>query len=341
MNQTWIFIELGIIVLLIAIIIWLFIFYKRKKEISGLNIGNKSNLKKEASRRKKESDILLKKIDKELQFQKKLLSDLSEGIYCNFEGIPKTYINLSRESNRELHSLICDMFHLVREEKILYLRIYKRLIGSDSFFIITEKGFGYAPYRDPEEFLLFEDIKELIKRNGYIEFRDYDDVINYYVEEDDLTYDWDRQEKLINLLNTFLTQYKSKLDIFLDAGFEALENKLIPILDDIIEEVGNYNEGWKKILNANYKYLSASEGKDIKNNIRDAIYDIIDVKNMLKDDKTGRIYCMSELLRAKIMLLDPKEDHIEIKKIIDTVAKTAKDSDVKDEANKLRRELQL
>lgn len=340
MNQTWIFIELGIIVLLLAIIIWLFIVYKRKKEISGLNNGNKNNLKKEDSRRKKESDILQKKIDKELQFQEKLLSDFSKDIYLNFEGSPKTYLNISKDTDSKLHSKLRDLFHLGREEKILYVRIYERTFGSDSFFILTEKGFGYAPRKNPKEFLLYEDINELIERNGYIELRNKNDEPNY-MKADDFTYDWDRQEKLINLLNTFLTQYKSNLEIFLDAGFEALENKLTPILLDIIEEVGNYNEGWRKVLNANYKYLLASEGEDIKNNIRDAIYDIIDVKNMLEDDKTGRIYCMSELLRAKIMLLDPKEDHIKVKKIIDTVAKTAKDSDVKDEANKLRRELQL
>ena len=336
MNNLWLYVALcAIFIIGILVIVIIRI------------LNNHPSSKSKMSYREKESKELKKKIDDKLKQHDSLLAKLKEELVNRYRDMPKTYTNLTRINNPELHFTLSEYFGLSREENILYCRRYTRTFGSDSFFIITEKGFGYAPYRKPEDFLLFEDVSELIKADDLNEImfiNNHDETV-FCVDADDFIYGCTSDE-LIKEINRFLSQYQSPLDIYLDAGFEALDRKLTPILSDIIDiiqHIGNYTERWEELflLQAGYKYVLAEDGVDVKHNAREAFDNITDIEKSWQDKKNSTIYCACELLRAKIMLLEEEADHMEIKKILDAVAGNAENPNIKDEANLIRRQLKL
>lgn len=346
MDYFWNFIELGILIILVIILILLIVNKKNninKIEESDILCHDKESRRREERRRReeikrreKESSILSSRIENQLQLQKKHLSDLENDLYLKFEGNSKTYTKFSRNDNPPLHSKLCDIFGLNKDEKILYCRRYGFAFASDNYFIITEKGVGFSSIGDILDFYYIE---ELIERGDKIEFRDNKEVLlELFV--DDCVYVTSKSEKLITSMNNFLKKYKSPLDIYHEAGFEALEKKLTPILPVLIEKIGNYHQGWKKVLRANYKFLLASEGEKCKNYSREALDDITDVEKMVDMNTEADIYYRCELLKVRIKMLN-HEDPIEIKKILDTIEGKSENPEIQDEAAELRRELIL
>lgn len=236
MNNLYIYIGGAvIIVLLIILVILLFIRIKGKNKSSGLSRTDRGVDNKEERRRKNVSNQISQNIKAQFEKQRKKLDSLRGRIKFEYENICKTEVVITKSSHPSYHSQLIRMFDLNKEDVILYCRRYEKVFGSDSFFIITENGIGYAPNREVLPMCAFDEIREFNVLYGYVEvvFKDGETGL---IDSEHFTYNG-TSEKLVKTLNNFLSGYKSPFDIYFDACSNALEEKATPILPSLIEKV--------------------------------------------------------------------------------------------------------
>lgn len=338
MDYLYLYIIGGVIVVLLIVIVVLLSIRTKSSTYSRQSF----NLdKKEDRRRRKVSNQISQEIKTQFEIQRKKLVELRNKLENEYGSVGKTEVNITRLSHPNYHSELIRLFDLNKDEDILYCRRYEKLFGSDTFFIITEYGIGYAPRREVFPFVGFGEIKEFnaYSGNAYVEIKDiYGE--SGYVETEDFTYDGSHV-KLAKILNDFLTGYKTPFDIYFEACGEALDQKATPILPSLIENISEINRNWANFFRANYKFILCEDGIDVKDNSREASYDIENILRLAEEkDKDENVINSCLVLKAKIMLLN-NEDHTEIKKLIDTVLGSKCDQFVLEEANNVRRKLVL
>lgn len=342
MDYLYIYVAVGIIIILLIVIVILLSARNKKSQNSHNKDGYTFEVdKKEERRRNQISNQISADIKTQFSKQKENLRRLSKRLTEDYESIDKTWVNIDRFNYPNLHNELVNLFSLRKDERILYCRRYEKWLGSDTFFIITDGGIGYAPRREVFPMAEFGEIKDFIA-NGNAGIVEVIDVYGEsgFIDGEDFTYNCSNIN-LANILNNFLQKYKSEFDIYFDACNEALQEKATPILPSLIEKVGEINKNWANIFRANYKLLLCEDGIDIKDNSREAIYDIENILNLAgEEDKDDNIINMCLVLKAKLMLLN-NEDQMDIKKLIDTVLGSNCDQFVIDEANRVRRKLTL
>lgn len=324
-----------IIVLLIAIV---FLICSRSKKVQSTSPMTKnSDVKKEMKRRQIAADRIQQRIEKEMIERKGLLDKLRISLKNKFRDEKKTLVDLNIKTSRSLFQELQGYFELHNSDEVYYCRRYCKVFGTDNFFIITRTGFAYAPKKRLAWQLNFEDVKSLSTSDMLISFNknswgDCAEAMECY----DFIYDSSKLDDLVTILNKFLDKYRDELSILYSGAWEAIEEVALPILPNIIEKIGLYDVNDMKFFRAYYKYLLARDGVDTKQNIQRALYDLKDLYNKnLKDGDT-------QLLEAKLLLLDPETDNIEVKRLLDEICGNDEyDNDIKDQAMGIKIKLEI
>lgn len=352
MDQNLLFILIVIAIILLLVVVVILIanrISKSKADCSNDSredadeIERRQEAANEIKRRQEAANGIKKKIKDGLREIAEINTRFKVKLKNSFGDRKNTYVISSRKDNPDQHEDVVQIFlgRVNRDDSILYFRRNTFLFGSDNFFIITQKGIGYAPSKQVEFFYTFDEINSVGWYDDFIVIEtDYDE--GEYLPVEDFVYCHDDKIDLIEMINGYLNRMKTELSVYIDAGFEAINKKALPIIPTIIEKIGTINPLWKRFFSAYYKYLLASDGVDVVNNCQEAIYLIDDMEDEFKDcDNPYEIgfYCHLELLRAHVMLINEREDHMEIKRVIDKLAGGNKDSDLQEDINIIRRQL--
>lgn len=341
MDQNLLFILIVIAIILLLVVVVILIANRISK--SKADCSNDS--RKDAKRRQEAANEIKKKIEDGLREAAEINTRFKIKLKNSFGNRKNTYVISSRKDNPGQHEDVVQVFSGIvnRDDSIWYFRRNTCLFGSDEFFIITQKGIGYAPSKQVEFFYTFDEINSIGWYGDFIKIETvYDEVGSVWI--DDFVYYLDDKIDLIEMIRGYLNSMKTELSVYKDAGFEAIDKKALPIIPTIIEKIGTINLQWKRFFSAYYKYLLASDGVDVVNNCQEAIYLIDDMEDEFKgcdNPYENGIYCQLELLRAHVMLLNEKEDHMEVKRVIDKLAGGNKDSDLQEDINIIRRQLKI
>ncbi len=269
----------------------------------------------ETNRRHQAAKRIEKNLKNQFDKQSQNISSFKSNLKKSFSDTKKTSVNVTKNSDPELHSRLCGMFGLNRNELIWYCRRTTCWLGSDDFFIISERGFGYAPSSEFSGFIPFGEVREVNVYNSSFRLIMNDgDIIPLILDQ--TIYDLSDTDVFINIVNKFLKDYRADLDILCEALDEALDEMALDLAKSLINEVEKLSEELGAFYNARLRIAWASDNINKADNLQEANYYVIDLKKQAKGDKFVESLC--HILEAQIML-ERGDDHYEIKKIIDAI----------------------
>lgn len=354
-SKTALYVLGGVLILIALLTVY---FISRGKSSKNTNYSGEKTEKKpnkkderaeaEAKRREQAAKRIEAKIEQDkndqFTFFKRYISDLEKHI---IPADKKIFFSIDKNSDTNpsyVFDTLRSVFKLPEYKTVFFCRRNSSTFGSDDYFIITKEGFRFGDSSEKWN-LPFDYIKRVDVESFFVTFYDYSDNILENLDFDYILYNGSMKERsdFIDDTNRFLKKHKTEEDILINAALEAADEKAIPLLSRLTEQLG-VDSPHKRFIRASYYYVLAEDGVNVSHNLDLCNYEINDIEAEVQkfkdgtDFKSNYLYGMCEVLRVKTAILYGM-DMFDVEQSIKELMGSEYDESVRDEAKRLLTEI--